>query len=112
MPATELLGSFEHRVLLACLHRGGGAYTASVVNELAERTGRDVAPAAVYIALKRLEQRGLVVSELRTESGAGDQRERRYFVPTPEGMELLRQAHGELVALARGLEPHLKETRS
>ena len=112
MPATELLGSFEHRVLLACLHLKDGAYTASVVNELAERTGREAAPAAVYIALKRLERRRLVVSELRTESGAGDQRERRYFVPTAKGMALLRQAHGELLALARGLEPQLKETRS
>jgi DNA-binding PadR family transcriptional regulator len=109
MPATELLGSFEHRVLLACLHLEREAYTASVVTELAERTGREVAPAAVYIALKRLESRGLVASELRTESGAGDQRERRYFVPTPEGMELLRRAHNELLALARGLEPRLKE---
>lgn len=107
MASAELLGSFEHRVLLACLHLEREAYTASIVNELAARTGRDVAPAAVYIALKRLEKRGLVDSELRRETGGGDQRERRYFVPTKEALALLRRAHRELLALSRGLEPRL-----
>ena len=51
--AKDLLGEFEHQVLLAVLRLAGSAYSTSLVTELEERTGREVAPAAVYIAPAR-----------------------------------------------------------
>ena len=42
----EMLGEFEHQVLLAILRLGGEAYSVSVVLELEERTGREISQAA------------------------------------------------------------------
>ena len=55
--SREVLGEFEHMVLLAILHLGDGLYGVPIVDEIQRRTGRAVAPAAVYITLRRLEQR-------------------------------------------------------
>ena len=60
--SRDSLGEFEHMVLLAILRHGGEAYSVPIVLELEQRTGRSVAPAAVYIALRRLEKRGLLRS--------------------------------------------------
>ena len=56
------LGEFEHLVLLTLVRLGGRGHAAPVVAELETATGRTAAPAAVFIALRRLEQRGLVRS--------------------------------------------------
>ena len=58
----EALGEFEHMVLLAILHLGDGVYGVPIVDEIQRRTGRTVAPAAVYITLRRLEQKGLLTA--------------------------------------------------
>lgn len=104
MATADILGGFELRVLLATLHLRDDAFTASIVDALAERSGRDVAPAAVYIALKRLQKRGLVTSEVRKEEGAGTVRPRRYFEVTPAGIELVKATRSELDRLWSGLE--------
>lgn len=100
----EVLGGFEHQVLLAVVRVGKVAFTAAVVEELERRTGREPAPAAVYIALQRLERRGLVRSEVRTDPDAGDKRPRRYFRATEEARLTLGNAQRELEALWHGLE--------
>lgn len=100
----ENLGGFEHRVLLAALRLGANAFTASVVDELEDRTGKSGAPAAVYIALQRLERRGLLESEIRVDAGSGDRRERRYFTVTDRGVALLQEAQRDLQSLWHDLE--------
>ena len=55
----QMVGEFEHHVLLALLRQGDEGYSVPIISELEERTGREVAPAAVYIALRRLEAKGL-----------------------------------------------------
>lgn len=100
----DLLGEFEHQVLLAVLRLGQGAYSASLVTELEERTGREVAPAAVYIALRRLEEQGLAASEMRRAASDDGGRERRYFQVTPAGTALLRESKRRLVRLWEGLD--------
>lgn len=105
----ELLGEFEHQVLLALLHQGAEGYSVPVVLELEERTGREIAPAAVYIALRRMEERGLVASELRTPGPEEGGRERRYFSVTDEGRERLREARRAYQKLWSGLEGALGE---
>lgn len=104
MPDRPALGEFEHHVLLAVLRLGNDAFTAPIVEELERRTGRSVAPAAVYIALRRLEKRGLVQSALRTDDSAGATRERRFVAVTDAGVSQLREARSDLRRLWDGLE--------
>ena len=47
--------------------------------------------AAIYIVLRRLEEKGFVASTLR-EAGTGGGRDRRYFAVTELGLERLRRA--------------------
>ncbi|MFW6079270.1 MAG: PadR family transcriptional regulator [Gemmatimonadota bacterium] len=107
MVAGEIQGEFEHHVLLAALRLEGRAYTSALVVELEERTGREVSPAAVYIALRRLEKKELVRSELRTGEEGGRRRERRFFRVTPAGVTALRESRAKLRRLWEGLDPRL-----
>lgn len=109
MTDREALGEFEHHVLLATLRLGKRAYTASIVLELEERTGRDIAPAAVYIALRRLESKGLVKSALRVGGASGDRRQRRYFRVTDPGMRAMHDSRQRFERLWEGLAPFVED---
>lgn len=103
------LGEFEQRVLLTLLRLGADAYSVPIVKELERRTGREVQTAAVYIALRRLEERGLVRSVLR-DPGTQGGRKRRHFLVTSKARKRLREAHQTYMRLAEGLEPLLEDT--
>ena len=103
MGDKHALGEFEHHVLLSALRLGDNAYTTSILAELEERTGREVSPAAVYIALRRLERSGSVRTKLRHGIERNERRERRYVQVTPAGLRLARQARQRLVRLWEGL---------
>jgi len=51
---APVLGEFELLVLLALLRLGNGAYGASILRNIRERTGREVAIGALYMTLGRL----------------------------------------------------------
>ncbi len=104
----ESLGEFEHQVLLAILRLGSESYSVPVVLELEERTERPVAPAAVYIALRRLEKRGLVSSRLDTAAPEEGGRPRRYFRLEPEALERLEESRRVLHRLWDGVGPILE----
>lgn len=106
----ESLGEFEQHVLLAILQLGGEAYSAPIVLEIENRRGRPTAPAAVYIALRRLEQRGLVVStKEEAEPGEGG-RGRRLFAVTPEAIDKLRESRRTLERFWKGLAPIFRQS--
>ncbi len=107
--ARESLGEFEQRVLLAMLQLGGTAYSAPIVLELEERTERPVAPASVYIALRRMEQRGFVESVLEEPERKIGGRGKRMFTVQPAAVEKLRIARRELEQLWNGLDPVFAE---
>ena len=98
----EGLGEFEHRVLLAILRLESESYSVPIVLELEARTGKPVAPAAVYIALRRLEKKGLVSSRMATGQNG---RARRYFRIEQPGVERVQESRRELEALWEGLDP-------
>lgn len=104
--SKDVLGEFEHQVLLALLRTRDDAYSVPIVLELEERTGREVAPAAVYIALRRLEEKGFATSELRSPPEGG--RSRRYFEVTEAGIGQLRESRRRYVSLWEGLDPMLE----
>jgi PadR family transcriptional regulator PadR len=93
------LGEFEHLVLLTLVRLGGRGHAAPVVAELENATGRTVSPAAVFIALRRLEQRGLVRSTKREARPGEGGRGRRVFRLTPTGETKLRQSRQTLERL-------------
>jgi len=104
----QALGEIEHLTLLAILHLGEGAYGAAIIDSMEERTGRELSQAAAYIALKRLEEKGLVRS--RREPGDAERggRPRRVFSLTAVGLERLRESGQALMAMWSGLEQHLE----
>lgn len=104
MSRTGALGEFEHYVLLAAARLGAHAFTALIVEELEARTDRGVAPAAVYIALRRLEAKGLVRSSLRMDESAGAKRERRFVDVTRAGRQTLARARANFEELWADLD--------
>lgn len=100
------MGDLEHQVLLAALRLKDEAYSVSVVLEIEARTGREVAQSAVFIALRRLEEKGLVRSRL--EDASDEQgHARRYFDLTEAGLEKLREMRRALRSLWRGFSAEL-----
>jgi len=105
--SRDTLGEFEHMVLLAILRLGGEAYSVPIVLELEERTGREVAQAAVFIAMKRLEKKGLLTSRMDDHAVKETGRVRRYFQLTDAGREKLRETREALVSLWDGVATQL-----
>ena len=103
------LGEFEHQVLLAILRHGRESYSVPIVAELEARTGREVATSAVYIALRRLEGRGLLRSRLERPEESGEPYPRRYFALTEAALEPLKEARRTFQSLWEGLEPILDD---
>jgi PadR family transcriptional regulator len=103
------LQHFELHVLLAILRLGGEAYSVPLVLALEKRMRRPIAQAAVFIALGRLEKKGLVASRLDEPEGG---RVRRYFKVTKQGLAAVRNQHVEHARLWRGLGRLLRERRS
>jgi len=107
----EALGEFEHMVLLAILHVGDGAYGVPIVDEIQRRTGRTVAPAAVYVTLRRLEQKGLLTSWMSDSTPERGGKSRRCVKITGAGLESLRDARKVLDRMWKGLDPKLRSAR-
>jgi len=98
------LGEFEQLVLLAILRVGDGAYAVPVINEIEAQTGRKVSHAAVYIALRRLEEKGLVNSNLAKATPERGGRGKRYYEVDPAAREMLQESRNALTRMWDGLE--------
>jgi PadR family transcriptional regulator PadR len=86
------LGEFEELVLLAVCILDGNAYGITVKNEVEKHTGRTILLGAVHITLYRLQDKGLLESELGNASEKRGDRRKRLFKVTDKGMTLLRAA--------------------
>ena len=87
------LGEFEELVLLTVGILNGEAYGVSVAKELMTQTGRQVSIAAVHISLHRLQEKGLVQSDMGGATAARGGRRKRYFTITLAGQQTLREIH-------------------
>lgn len=87
----EGMGDIEHFVLVALLRLGGESYGVPILEEIAARTERQVSRPAVYIALRRLESKGLVASRLGEATAERGGRAKRYFKLTKLGARQLEQ---------------------
>ena len=100
----DSLGEFEHQVMVALLRLGGESYSVPLVLELQERTGREIAQPAVYIALRRLEKKGLLSSRLDDHAVRDTGRVRRYFKPTRRGLRRLEESRRAFERLWEGVK--------
>ncbi len=101
-------GELEERVILALLQLGGESYAVPVAAELADRAGRDVSPATVYMVMRRLEAQGLLTSRVGTSDPDRGGRPRRYYqVDQAAVLPVLGESRRALLALWAGLEPML-----
>ena len=110
MPRTAL-GDVEHFVLIALLHLGGESYSVAIVEEIRRRTGREVAQAAIYIALRRLEEKALLVSRMGEATPQRGGRPKRHFSLTPAGRRQLRHARDAFVRMWAGADGLLAKGR-
>jgi PadR family transcriptional regulator, regulatory protein PadR len=93
------LGEFEELVLLTVAHLKGEAYGAMILQDIKDRTDRLVILSAIYVALYRLEEKGLVTSSVGGASQERGGRRKRTFTVTAAGMHTLgeiRQVREEL----------------
>ncbi|UCG85004.1 MAG: helix-turn-helix transcriptional regulator [Gemmatimonadota bacterium] len=102
--AKRSLGEFEQLVLLAILRVGDGAYVVPLIREIEDQTGRNASHAAVYIALRRLEEKGLVTSRLADPTPERGGRGKRYYEVHPAAIPLLRESREALLRMWDGLE--------
>ena len=105
----ESLGEFEQLVLLAILRLGSDAYGVPIVQEIERRTGRSVARAAVYIALRRLQGKGIVSSRLADPTPERGGRAKRYFRIESAGIESVKESRRALVSMWEDLDPSLED---
>ena len=105
------LGDFEQLVLLAILHLREDAYGVPIVDEIERRTGRAVSRAAVYVTLRRLEDKGLVSSWMSEPTPERGGKPRRCVSVQPRGLELLREYREAVNSMWRGLDPRLGGAR-
>jgi DNA-binding PadR family transcriptional regulator len=83
------LGEFEELILLLVAVNSGKAYAAVITQELKERTGREVSLSAVHIALYRLEEKGLVTSQVGGATAERGGRRKRLFAIMAQGSAAL-----------------------
>ena len=98
------LGDMEHLVLLAILRLGSEAYGIPILDEVAARSGREPSRATIYVALRRLEQKGLVTSRLGDSTPERGGRAKRYFKLRPAGLRALRESRAMFLNLWRDYE--------
>jgi DNA-binding PadR family transcriptional regulator len=103
MPKANYLGEFELLVMLTVIRLGEGAYGVPIAREIEEQTGREVAFGTVYATLERLQEKGLVRSDLGDPTPERGGRGKRYFRVTPTGLQKVRDTKQSLIRLWRGL---------
>lgn len=110
MGRISILGELEQMVLMAVM-RLDDAYPVSVRNEIAKLTGVELSRGTIYVTLHRLEQKGLVESELGEATAARGGKPKRGFQVTELGLTALRDARAALARLGEGLDTLLDAPR-
>lgn len=102
------LGELEHLVLVAILRLGPEAYGAGVIAEIESQTGRDLSHAAAYIAMQRLQAKGLVASKAARGTTERGGRAKAILTVTAAGRTRLRESASALFTMWKGVDPALR----
>jgi PadR family transcriptional regulator PadR len=105
---APVIGEFEQLVLLALVRLGNGAYGASILREIRDRTRRDVPIGSVYVTLARLEKKKMVVSYIGNPSAERGGRRRKHYVLNDPGQRALGRAYRAVKAMSEGIQKELE----
>jgi DNA-binding PadR family transcriptional regulator len=103
----EYLGEFEELILTVVGILRDEAYGNSIVTEIKSRIDREVNLSAVHVTLYRLEDKGLVKSQMGGSTGVRGGRRKRIFQVTNAGLATLRSMKEARMDLWK-LMPQLK----
>jgi DNA-binding PadR family transcriptional regulator len=101
---VSALGELETLILLATLRLGDAAYGVSVRDEIEDRTGRRLTRGAIYTALRRLEAKGFLASELGDPTPERGGRAKRFVTVTEAGLAEVRATTRDLDRMRAGLD--------
>jgi PadR family transcriptional regulator len=99
MRKREFLGSLEILVLSAVSRAGRNASGIPIGGEIEAATGRPIAIGSIYVTLGRLEEKGLVTSELGEPTSERGGRAKAFFRLTAKGLRELQHAQRSLMQL-------------
>jgi len=105
MGKRDHLGEFEQLVLLAILRLGANAYGMTIRQEIEKRAGRTTSIGALYLTLERLEQKGLIRSEIGEATPERGGRAKRFLEVNPSGRQALKKSLEEVRKMAEGYFP-------
>lgn len=107
--AQQSLGEFEQMVMVAILQLDGDVYGVPIVEEIERRTGRSVSRSAVYVTLRRLEQKGLVSSRMSDPLPERGGKPRRCVHVERDGLRALHESRRAMESMWRGLDVPAEE---
>ncbi|MTI21965.1 PadR family transcriptional regulator [Fulvivirga sp. RKSG066] len=87
--SRSYLGEFEELVLLTVGVLYENAYAVAITKEIKEQSGRSVNVSAVHKSLYRLEEKGMLKSELGEAEAKRGGKRKRLFSITPYGKKAL-----------------------
>jgi DNA-binding PadR family transcriptional regulator len=106
----HMAGDFEHLVLLSILRLGPDAYGATIRRDIETRTGRSLAISAVYTAIARLEEKGLVRTFVGDPIAERGGRRRKHVALRAAGERAAREAYHALRGMVDGLEERFEHS--
>jgi len=106
---VDHMGDFEAKVLYAVVHCGGDAYGVSISDEIAERTGDNLAMGAIYATLDRLQRKGFLHSSWSEPTSERGGRRKRLFRITGSGERALKEYDDNFKRMRRGWRPTAQE---
>lgn len=99
------IGEFEEVVMLTVAVLYKNAYGISIKEEIEQRLHRKVSVGAMRTALQRLEDKGLVESELGEPTAVRGGKRKRFFKVTPYGRKALEQVMRTRISLWESIPP-------
>lgn len=93
------LGELEEIVLLVVAILHGEAYGIAIINEMRERLDRKISIGSLQTVLRRLEQKGYVVSELGEATKVRGGKRKRFFTITNFGKDALQETRDQRLGL-------------
>ena len=107
---AKALGEFEQLLLFALLDLPETeAYGVPIRDVIEGRTSKSVSAGAVYTALDRLQDKGMVSSHESAPTPERGGRRKRLYRLEPAGAEALGRAVDVIQDMSRGLMPQLEE---
>jgi DNA-binding PadR family transcriptional regulator len=101
------LGELEQLILFALVRLDGEAHSVAIALELEARSGRQVAPGALYTVLDRLSAKGYVEGWIGDSTPERGGRRRKMYRIRPEGARALQAWYAGVRALASGTSTRL-----